>query len=165
MADIIHISDAAAIGLHTMMLLAARHGALMSTRQIADILGVSEAHLAKVLQRLTRQELVVSVRGPKGGFQLGKPADAVSLLTIYEAIDGPLRQKRCLLNSPVCRGCGCLFGDAFESIDDIMRERLEKTTLANSAASVGRSVLESVGVERGGSVPLRAAAETETSNA
>ena len=102
MADLIRMSEATALGLHTMAVVA-RHNEPTSTAQIATELRASEAHLSKVLQRLAKVGLVHSIRGPKGGFALERPPEAISLLGVYEAVEGPLESNRCLLGNPVCQ--------------------------------------------------------------
>ena len=54
MANVLRISEAATLALHTLALLAARPGEILSTHKIATRLDASEAHLAKVLQQPTR---------------------------------------------------------------------------------------------------------------
>ena len=78
MTNLLRISDAASLGLHTMGLLAGRSTRL-STQEIARSLGASEHHLAKVMQRLAKMGLVVSTRGPQGGFVLSRPPAEITL--------------------------------------------------------------------------------------
>ena len=73
MANVLRISEAATLALHTLALLASRPGVILSTHKIAKRLEASEAHLAKVLQRLARMGLVRSIRGARGGFVLELP--------------------------------------------------------------------------------------------
>ena len=136
MATILRISEAAALALHTMALLAACPGRLLSVRELAAKLSASEAHLAKVLQRLSRAKLVRSARGPKGGFALARRADALTLLEVYEAIDGPLTKSTCLLGEPVCDEKACLLGGLVERVNRLTREYLGKTRLRAVAKSV-----------------------------
>jgi Rrf2 family protein len=102
---------------------------------MAEALGVSDAHLAKVMQRLARAGLVRSVRGPKGGFALGRPAEKTSLLEIYEAVEGPLTDSNCLLDRPVCDG-NCMLGGLLDTVNRLVRETLAGTKLCDVA--VGR---------------------------
>ena len=106
MANVLRISEAATLALHTLALLAARPGVILSTHKIAARLDASEAHLAKVLQRLARMGLVRSIRGARGGFVLGREPADVTLLEAYEAIDGPLRPSTCLMGHRVCKDRG-----------------------------------------------------------
>lgn len=129
MSNVLRISDAASLGLHAMVLLAAYSQKGISTRQIASELQVSEAHLSKVLQRLGKVGLVASIRGPKGGFTLGKNADDITLLEVYEAIDGPLVPNKCLLGTRICDGERCILGDLLETVDKQVRDYLATTRL------------------------------------
>ena len=47
-------------------------------------------YLLKILQQLVRANILISKRGPRGGFVMGRPASKVSMLEIIEAVDGPL---------------------------------------------------------------------------
>lgn len=108
-----------------------------TNQEIAAALGASAHHLAKVMQRLAKVGLVSSVRGPRGGFSLGKPADEVTLLEIYEVVEGPLATCGCLLQTPVCDGTDCVLGDVVQTIHAQLRDYLSKTTLAKLAGSLG----------------------------
>ena len=130
---ILNISEAANLGIHALAYLAKlQEPAPVSTAQVANTLGVSEAHLSKVLQRLTRAGLVRSVRGPRGGFVLAKPPDAITLLETYEAIDGRLqRDETCMLGSRDCSLDSCVFGNLLQNVHAQVDEHFSKTTLAD----------------------------------
>jgi len=129
MANVLKVSEAASLALHAMVLLAARDE-VVSTGEIASTLRVSVAHLSKVLQRLARVGLVRSIRGPKGGFILGKASEEITLLDVYEAIEGPLVPSNCLLNTPVCSGERCILGGLLETVNEQVREYLAGTRLS-----------------------------------
>ena len=117
MNQILNISEAASLGLHTMGILAFRTGGERQTvKSLALALGASESHLAKVMQKLSRAGLVVSRRGPGGGFGLGRDQRSISLLHIFEALEGSLPLVSCLLGSPICKNAGCIFGGMLEKI-------------------------------------------------
>ena len=129
MNSVLRISEAASLAMHTTVLLAAHPDRLVCTREAASVLDVSEAHLAKVLQRLVKQGLVRSARGPKGGFALSKPAEEISLLNVYESIEGRLENAACLLGRPVCRGERCILGGLLATVNAQVREYLGSTKL------------------------------------
>jgi len=133
-SGILAISDAASLALHTAGLLAADPGRRRPARELAATLGVSQAHLAKVLQRLARAGLVHSVRGPAGGFVLRRPAGEITLLEVYEAVMGPLRPSPCLLGRPSCGAAGCVLGDLLRRVDAEVRAYLSGTRLSALAA-------------------------------
>jgi Rrf2 family protein len=70
-------------------------GARAGIAELAKAAEVSPPFLTKVLKRLTLCGLMVSHRGPSGGFTLGAPAADISLLQIVEAIEGPIRLNLC----------------------------------------------------------------------
>ena len=126
----IRMSEAASIALHTMAVLAIDPKRYFTAREVAGRLSVSEAHLAKVLQRLGKAGLVKSVRGPRGGFKLGRPGNKVTLLNVFEAIDGPFKPKSCLMERKTCTGSDCIMGPLLESSSRSMREYLKGKSVA-----------------------------------
>lgn len=102
-----------------------------TTRKIAGTFSVSETHLSKVLQRLARAGLVKSIRGPRGGFSLGRPGESIHLLEVFELIEGNLTQDDCLLGTRVCTGENCIFGGFPGRISREFREYLARTRLTD----------------------------------
>lgn len=119
------------MALHAVVLLAQQPNRSLSVREIVETLPVSAAHLAKVLQRLARQGLLDSERGPRGGFRLARPASEMTLLEVYEAVDGPLRPGGCMFDHPMCPAGDCLFGGVLISAAQQVRERLSRTRLSD----------------------------------
>ena len=58
--------------------------------QISKEYKIPLEYLLKILQQLVRANVLRSKRGPKGGFFLSKAAEDISLLEIYEAIEGTI---------------------------------------------------------------------------
>lgn len=130
MHSILNISEAASIAMHTMALLAQEPQKTQSAGDIADRIHVSQNHLAKVMQRLSHQGLVESKRGPGGGFTLARPPEDITLLEIFETIDGPLEVGDCPLGMPVCEAKRCILGDMAETVTQEIREHFKQTTLS-----------------------------------
>jgi Rrf2 family nitric oxide-sensitive transcriptional repressor len=129
MKKMLSISDAAALAFHAMGLLASQSGHIFSTRELATELHASEHHLSKVLQRLTRAGYVKSLRGPSGGFSINQGWEDLSLLDIYETIEGPIRLAECLLGSPVCLFDNCILGSLLKDINSRLKDMLDGTKL------------------------------------
>ncbi len=129
----IAISDAATLAIHALAYLANQQDSKpISTGKVADAFGFSEAHLSKVFQRLNKSGFLKSVRGPRGGFILAKPPEAITLMEIYEAIDGPLsRHGSCLLHKTDCEFDSCVFGDLLETIPKQIENHLSSTSLGD----------------------------------
>ena len=81
-----------------MMSAAARAGcgARVSATTLAERTGVPLPTAQKLMQRLTGAGLLTSVRGSAGGFRLTRPAAAISLADIIEAVEGPIAMTTCV---------------------------------------------------------------------
>lgn len=131
MPPILRFSEAASLALHTMHTLAKDPEKQLTTRELAKNLRASENHLSKVLQRLTKVGLVRSVRGPKGGFSIDKDPATVTLLDVFEAIEGPMEYSNCLLNEPICGGgFNCFLGGMLSSVNNQVKEYLTEVRLS-----------------------------------
>jgi Rrf2 family protein len=135
MSGVVHISEAANLGLHAMILMAGEPGRTFRTREAAEALGVSGNHLGKVLNGLVKAGLVLSTRGPSGGFTLGRRPRDIRLIEIYETIEGELRPRSCLLGRPRCAG-DCVLGDFVTQTNDAFRRRLARTRLSDVAGAL-----------------------------
>jgi Rrf2 family iron-sulfur cluster assembly transcriptional regulator len=82
------------------------------------------------MQRLNRVGLVESLRGPGGGYRLGRSREKITLLEIVETIDGPLERSTCIMPVKTCRGAGCVLGDLLADVNDMVRDYLGDTKLS-----------------------------------
>lgn len=70
---------------------------ILSAKQIAEKYRISEHHVAKVLQQLSRVGFVRSIRGIKGGFQLAKDPKDITMLDIIELFEPQTSSSGCIL--------------------------------------------------------------------
>ncbi len=133
MTTALQISEAASLALHSMAIVAQAGDENVTAKEITQATGFSQAHLAKVLQRLTKAGLLKSERGPKGGFALARPAKSITFLEIYETIEGPLTMPECVVyvNGKQCPFEECLLSDLPEQATRALREYLAGRTLAS----------------------------------
>ena len=77
---------------------AARHcgGARLNAGQLAEETGLPGPTVAKLVSRLSAAGLLKSVRGAHGGFKLARPAAAITLADIVEAVEGPIALTACV---------------------------------------------------------------------
>jgi Rrf2 family protein len=70
-----------------------KHERPIASHIIAEAQGVPERFLLKVLKPLVTADpaVLVSIKGPQGGYRLARPAADVTLLEVVEAVDGPIR--------------------------------------------------------------------------
>ena len=126
----LRISEAARLGLHAAALIA-QCDCRLSVRELAERLCVSGSHLAKGMQRLVSAGLLDSERGARGGFRLAKPAEHVTLLEVWEALDGEISGAECLFDRPVCASGRCALGRLLGSVIREVRDRLGSISLAD----------------------------------
>jgi Rrf2 family protein len=110
MASIVNFSDAAAIGIHGIILLA-KTGEPLNAIELSKQLGKSKHHIGKVMQRLVKTGFLSSYRGPAGGFQLRKKPEEIIMYDIYAAIEGEVVIRDCPSENPICPVDKCIFNN------------------------------------------------------
>jgi len=132
MARLLEMSEATALGLHAMAIIA-KSDEMVSAESLAQSLRASRAHLSKVLKTLSDAGFLTSKRGPSGGYMLAQPAASISLLRIYEALQGSIRLDGCLFDKPICDQVHCILGDLVEQVRGEVFEYLASTTLEDAS--------------------------------
>lgn len=110
MSGILNISRAASIGIHACVLIAESEDRL-NVNQISKALKASSHHVAKVLQKLAAEGVLHSAKGPNGGFSMAVDPRNISLLDVYEIIQGPLEENHCSEFSDICPFPECIWGE------------------------------------------------------
>ena len=128
MARLVQLSEAASLGLHAMVLIA-QSDIHVNVNVLAERMGASKNHLAKVLQQLVKYHFLKSVRGPNGGFKLNKPTTDITILDIYEAIDGTIDIHECPLDRKICPFNKCLMGGLIKDMTSQFKEYFQSQTL------------------------------------
>jgi len=134
MAKIVNITEAVSIALHSMVLVAKAQKSQMNATIISNITGSSKFHVSKVLQKLVKDGYLLSQRGPAGGFVLESPPEEITLLQIFESIEGKIIISKCPLNK-VCPFGECIFEDLTMIMTRQFRDYLEGHTLADYMSS------------------------------
>ena len=110
-------------------------GAAASAREMSEAYSIPLELLAKVLQRLVRARLLVSVQGTRGGYRLARPAANISVADVIQAVDGPVTVTAC---SPDDHACGqyttCSIRDPLWKIKNRILETLTTVSVAELAA-------------------------------
>lgn len=87
--------------LRTLMFLAA-HGERTTIDAVAELFGISRAHIAKVVNQLSRFGFLRSVRGIGDGIDLSRQADQISVGEVIVAFDGSMHLLDCAAMKNVC---------------------------------------------------------------
>lgn len=117
------------LAVHAMSLLAQNHPGKLPIGKIATLCGVSEAHLAKVVQILARNHIVKGERGPSGGVSLSTPPEQISLLDIWDAVEGRSEESGCPFALPFCKHESCSLGLIFTEHNRQIESLMKSTTL------------------------------------
>lgn len=128
MAKIFTISEAASIAVHGMVLIA-KSDDIINVHSIAEKICSSKHHVAKVLQRLVKENFITSQRGPSGGFILKKSPSKISFLDIYEAIEGKVEVSKCPLDKPDCPFDNCIMNNVTNEMEHSFKQYLKSQTL------------------------------------
>ena len=131
MLHFINISEGASLALHGLAILAQQNPKKTNVRYLAEKLDASEAHLAKIFQRLSKSGLVRSFRGPSGGFVLSRPPAEISFLDIYEIVESKITTNDCPLDKAVCTFETCIFGDGLKNISDNVHHTFKTIKLSD----------------------------------
>ena len=97
-------SKACEYGIRAMLHIArtSKVGTRVGIRDIAKAIDSPEPFMAKILQDLSRKGLVLSIKGPNGGFYMNEVHQKISLAEIVTAIDGDQLFNGCGLGLKAC---------------------------------------------------------------
>lgn len=130
----VYIASQSAIGVRT------------SLKDIAYNINSPEAFTAKILHQLAKKDILQSLKGPTGGFEISEgSAETIKLSNIVSAIDGDSIYMGCALGFDHCDARQpCPMHDKFVDIRNNLKEMLENTSLLELAngVDVGLSFLK-----------------------
>ena len=148
----LRLSKKADYALIAMKHLAQKHRARSTcAREIAEQYDIPIELMAKVLQRLVRNRLLVSTQGTRGGYTLGRAASSISVADVIAAIDGPFTITACTSDKHDCEQYSkCSVRDPLWQIRERIAATLGTVTLADMAAEPDPVVTSPVAVVRKG---------------
>ncbi|WP_373472395.1 SUF system Fe-S cluster assembly regulator [Sphingorhabdus lacus] len=110
-----------------------------SATELASETGIALPTVQKLVSILTKGGLLRSVRGAGGGIQLARPAAAITLADIIEAVEGPIAMTNCI-NASTCN-CAiepdCNIKPHWAIVNNAVRSALSDVSL--SSLAVGRA--------------------------
>lgn len=119
------------------MAAAARHcgGARVHSAELARETGLPPATVQKLVSKLSAAGLLRSVRGHGGGLTLARPAAAITLAEIVEAVEGPIGLAACVEHGR--HDCAlegaCAVRPHWDAVNDAVREALAAVPLTRFA--------------------------------
>jgi FeS assembly SUF system regulator len=103
-----------------------------TAHELAQASHVPLPTVSKILKELSREGLVVSHRGRRGGYSLSRPADQISVAAVVEALEGPVALTEC---SVLDGGCSlepeCLAKSHWGPISRAIQRTLSRLPLSS----------------------------------
>lgn len=130
MSKIVTLTEAASIALHGMIIVA-KSGTKANVVQIAELTNSSKHHVAKIFQRLVKDNFLESSRGPSGGFTLKKDPADISLLEIYESIEGRIEVTQCPHDKQICPFNKCIMENVTMKMTSDFKAHLQNNKLSD----------------------------------
>jgi Rrf2 family protein len=120
------LTRASSYALHAVAFMASqKHERPVASHNIAQARNIPERFLLKVLKPLVSARVLLSIKGPNGGYRLAKPAGEITMLEILEAVDGPIRGQAPLIEESNSQLNGKLETICKQTADQT-RKQLEK---------------------------------------
>ncbi len=104
------------------------HGPV-SLAEIAKRQGISQSYLEQLFARLRRNRLVDGLRGPGGGYKLGRPGDTISVADVIDAVNESVDATRCGGQRNCQDEHRCLTHDLWEDLSTQIRDFLSGVSL------------------------------------
>ncbi|MCZ6666279.1 MAG: Fe-S cluster assembly transcriptional regulator IscR [Gammaproteobacteria bacterium] len=101
----------------------------VSLAEIAKRQGISQSYLEQLFARLRRNRLVDGLRGPGGGYKLGRPGDTISVADVIDAVNESVDATRCGGQRNCQDDHRCLTHDLWEDLSTQIRDFLSGVSL------------------------------------
>ncbi|MCB1885615.1 MAG: SUF system Fe-S cluster assembly regulator [Geminicoccaceae bacterium] len=120
----------------------AQDRAQASTQEIAHATCIPQPMAGKILKSLARAGLLRSQRGAHGGYELSRPATAITVAEVIEALEGPIAITECVEAGP---GCDlhllCPARTNWQRINDAIRDALGGVSIDEMARGIPEAFL------------------------
>lgn len=111
-------------------------------KKIAESLELPTPFLAKILQQLVKQKILVSLKGPHGGFSLQKDPKKITLYDIILSIDGDDIFTNCIMHNGTCKSMSkerayCTLHYEYSKVRSELRELFRSRTIYDLVQKAG----------------------------
>jgi Rrf2 family protein len=105
-------------------------GTLSLRHELAETANVPNSFLGKILQDLARAGILISGRGRKGGFRLGRIPSEITVYDIIIAVEGKIVVADCLIDLDICSDVDtCKIRSVWNNLQANLTEKLKGITL------------------------------------
>jgi len=121
-----------------------KYGEMIGIKKISEDLNLPMPFLAKILQQLVKKKILVSSKGPHGGFLMQRDPGDVHIIELVKAIDGDDVFHRCVLRNENCvnvlkSGKRCILHDDYVKARDSIEKLFESKTIENLVSTARES--------------------------
>jgi Rrf2 family protein len=102
----------------------------VSTRDIAEKTGISEGYLEQLFIPLRKEGLIKGIRGPSGGYILGKPASEISAGIILRSVEGSLKPTECVDARKCASEKSCTSRQTWKNLYDGIKDFIDSVKLS-----------------------------------
>lgn len=109
----------------------------LRAKEVAEAIKLPPPFLAKLLQNLSRENIVSSSKGPRGGFYITPEAQERHLIEVVKAIDGVEKLEECVLGLKKCSSDKpCPVHYSVQPLKNQFLRELEENSIADFARKV-----------------------------
>ena len=139
------LSTKSRYGLRAMVFIAGDTDKPIRGERIAENEGLSRKYLDAILRRLRKAGLLKGVRGPGGGYVLGRSSEKISIGEIFQALEDGFAIVPCQRNPALCsKTAHCPTRKVWCAVSIILERALKGVTLADLVESEPEEVLSIV---------------------
>jgi len=102
----------------------------VSAKRIAEEFAIPPELMAKILQKLAKQRLIVSTNGPKGGYALARRSAEITVGQVIRALEGPINIVSCLEDADCPQMEKCNLRRPVQKIQAAISQVLDTMSLA-----------------------------------
>jgi Rrf2 family protein len=108
----------------------------LTLSEVARAEGLTPEYAGKIMQELRRGGLIIGIRGPGGGYKLGRAAAEISVWDAIQVLGGPLfSDEFCMVHpgreTECVRSENCSLRALWRAVDGAVRRFLQRVTLAD----------------------------------
>lgn len=116
-------------------------GERFSIKDVASHINENEHTIGKILQKLVKQHIIYSVKGPNGGFYISQKQIQQPIINIVEAIDGREIFKQCGLGLAKCsESHPCPFHNDFKPVRELFKKMCEEKKIIDLYLNVNQGM-------------------------
>lgn len=130
------LTRAASYAIHALVFMAnQKHNRPVASHLVAQARGIPERFLLKVLKPLVSVRVLLSIKGPNGGYRLAKAPNEITLLEVLEAVDGPIRGQASFDRDETDGALNKRLDQICNTAAEQVRKQLHKVRISDLASS------------------------------